>query len=176
MVLGSVMMLSPALTSRRAFLCVPPPPMQTSAVAPVVGGDPGGHVADLPVDLHAVGLFPAGAEDRAADGQDSREGGLVEPQPAVLGEAEEAVAEADDLPAEFADGGLADGADGRVQPGAVAPRREDADALDQGAFHGSARRIPPEVPPHQWPFSRPGTCYLRRGSMSAVRRSDWKKT
>jgi len=64
-----------------------------------------------------------------ADGENAGEIGFVEPHKAVLGEAEKAVAEADHLPAVFADGGLADGADGGVEAGAVAARGQDADAF-----------------------------------------------
>lgn len=106
----------------------------------IVGRDDVGHVALLALDRHAVGLVAAGAEDGAADGEDAGEGGFVEGDEAVFGEAEVAVAEADDVPSEIADGGFADGADGGVETGAVAAGGEDADAFD-GFHRGVPRRV-----------------------------------
>ncbi len=86
------------------------------------------HVADLAVDDHAVHLVAAGAEDGAADGEDAGEGAGVERDVAVLDQAADAVAVADQLQP-CADRRLAEAADGGVQAGAVAAGGEDPDPL-----------------------------------------------
>ena len=130
-VLGSVRTLRPARPRRRAFLAVPPPPRQTRPSRRSLSADLDdrpGHVPDLAVYEHAVRLVAAGAEDRAADGEDPGERPLLEADLAVLRQPAEAVPEADHLHAVGADRRLPEGADRRVQAGAVAPGREDADA------------------------------------------------
>ncbi len=142
MVLGSVITSSPAFDRRRAFLAVPPPPRHTSPVEArlaVVGDDGLGHVHELAIDEHLVGLVAAGAEDRAADGKDPGQRSGVEPDPAVLSQAAEAVPVPDDLYPVGADRGLAEAADGGVQTGAVAAGREDANAA-LGGHAGILRR------------------------------------
>ena len=74
-------------------------------------------------------LVAARAENRAADGENSRERGLVEFDPAVFDEATKAVAEADNLHA-VVQRGFADAANGCVETGAIAARSENADAFD----------------------------------------------
>jgi hypothetical protein len=88
-----------------------------------------GHVARASVNQHPVRLVAARAEDGAADGEDAGERGLVELQPPVLDEAAKAVAEAENFHAVKTERGLADAADGGVESGAVAARRQDADAF-----------------------------------------------
>jgi hypothetical protein len=99
----------------------------------VIFDDDIGHVARATVNQHAVRLVAAGAENRAADGEDAGERGLVELQPPVFHEPAKAVAEADDLHAVKTERGFADAANGGVQSGAVAARRQNADAF--GFFH-----------------------------------------
>jgi len=106
----------------------------------VVVHDDTGHVLRAAIDDHAVGLVTAGAEDGAADGKDAGERVLVELDAAVVHEAAKAVAEADEFHAVIADGGFADTADGGVKAGAVAARREDADAFDFFAHAGNYLR------------------------------------
>ncbi len=89
-----------------------------------------GHVARAAVNDHAVRLVAAGAENGAAHGEDARERGFVEPDPAVFDEAAKTVAKADDLHAVKAETGFADATNGGVQAGAVAASGEDADAFD----------------------------------------------
>ena len=80
MVLGRVTTFSPASFSRRAFFCVPPPPMQIRAsrwLRRIGIDDRAGHVADLAADLHLVRLVAAGAQDRPAAGEDAGEHGWL---------------------------------------------------------------------------------------------------
>jgi hypothetical protein len=91
-----------------------------------------GHVQRLAAHQHPVGLVTAGAEDGAAHGQDARELRLVEVDAALLHQATEAVAEADDAHVVGADGGLAHATDGGVEAGAVAAGGEDPDGLAHG--------------------------------------------
>jgi hypothetical protein len=74
----------------------------------------------------------AGAEDRAANGEDSGQRVSIEPQPPVRDQAAETVAKTDDLHAVKAEGGFADAADGGIQTGAVAAGGQDADAFGFG--------------------------------------------
>ena len=106
-------------------------------VALVGGDDLRAEVPDAVRRLGAVGFEPAGAEERAAVGEDARKGALLERDGTVVDEALEAIAKADHFPAVGADRGLAHGTDRGVEPGAVAAGGEDADSLLR-AFHRSA--------------------------------------
>ena len=132
MVLGSVTTFSPACFSRRAFFCVPPPPMQIEGVemvAVVRIEDRAGHVADLAADLHLVRLVAAGAQDRAAAGEDAGEHGALQGHRAVVDQAAKAVAEADQFHVEDIAGGFAHAADGRIQTRTIAAAGEDSNLL-----------------------------------------------
>ena len=85
------------------------------------------HVAGLAVDDHAVHLVAAGAQDRAADGEDARQRLAVHRHEAVLDQPADAVPEADQFHAVVADCRLAEAADRGVQAGAVTAGGEDAD-------------------------------------------------
>ena len=76
---------------------------------------------DFVKELH--GLDDA---DGLAGGEDARHSLVVERQRAVVDEALEAVAEADDAEAVLGDGRFGHGADDGVEPGAVAPAGEQA--------------------------------------------------
>ena len=96
----------------------------------VVRHDRVGHVAHLAVKLHAMRLVAARAENRAADGENAREGPLVQAHAQILRKSAIAVAEAEDFHAVTAERGLANTANGGVETGRVAARRDDADASD----------------------------------------------
>ena len=96
----------------------------------VIGDDCLGHVAGAAVNDHAVRLVAAGAKNRAADGENSRERGAVEFHSAVFHEAAKAVAKADEFHAVVGQAGFADATDGGVEAGAVAASGEDSGAFD----------------------------------------------
>ena len=62
---------------------------RVQAVLPAVRHDHVAHVADAALDLHAVRLDAAGAENRAADREDAGQGVLVERQRPILDQARE---------------------------------------------------------------------------------------
>ena len=101
-------------------------------VAMVVLDDQIGHVLCLAGDLHLVRLVPAGAENRAADGENAGQHAAAEIDAAVLHQSAKAVAKADDPHAEGFLRGLADAANGGIESGAVAAGGEDSDALGHG--------------------------------------------
>ena len=119
------------LEPQRAFLraAAAKTDQRVEAVTPVIFDDDAGHVMHAPVNRHALRLVAARAEDGAANGEDAGERGSVELQTPVFDDAAETVAEADDFHAVKAEGGFADAANGGVQTGAVAARRQDADAF-----------------------------------------------
>src|SRR5581483_5604980 len=86
------------------------------------------HIARASVDQHAMRFIAAGAEDRAADGQDAGEGVFIEFEAAIFDDSAEAIAEPDDFHV-VAQGRFADAANGRVETGTVAARREDAESF-----------------------------------------------
>ena len=104
-------------------------------VPSVIGGDHMGHVPDPAVDLHAMRLVAARAENRSAGRENARKSRLGELDRPVLGEAEEPVAKTHDLPVVLAYGCFSDGPDGGIQPRAVAARRQDPYAQRWLAFH-----------------------------------------
>ncbi|OQA01398.1 MAG: hypothetical protein BWY71_00400 [Planctomycetes bacterium ADurb.Bin412] len=88
-------------------------------------------------ELAGVGLV-AGAEDRAALGEDIADIFGAEEVHAFFNQAEEAVLDAHDGQAVFVDGGFGDGPDDSVEAGAVSAAGEDTDGfnLGFGAFGG----------------------------------------
>ena len=98
-------------------------------MALIVVDDHLGHVQHLAADRHLVRLVAAGAEDGAAQGEDARQHFALEQNGAVLHQAAKAVAEADDLHVVGVEGALADGADGRIEAGAVAARGQHTDTF-----------------------------------------------
>src|SRR5262249_8207315 len=77
----------------------------------------------------------AGAKDGAAGGEDAGHVLEVEDARVILDQAAKALLDADDLDVEVAHRGLANAADGGIEPGAIAARGEDADALGTGEGH-----------------------------------------
>jgi len=116
-----------------------------------------GHVLGATVNHHAVRLVAARAKNRAADGENAGERGLVELEAFVFHEAAKAVAKADDFHPVITERRLADATDSGVESGAVAARGEDADAF---RFFGHAvgyLKLPGEfVEQNFWKFSRAG--------------------
>ncbi len=93
-------------------------------VAPVVVDDGFGHVGGFAVDPHAVRLVAAGAEDGAAQGEDTGEHVAIQAHGSDLHQAPEAVPESDHLHPVVTLGTLADGPNCSVQAGAVAAGRQ----------------------------------------------------
>ncbi|MPM82448.1 hypothetical protein SDC9_129509 [bioreactor metagenome] len=87
------------------------------------------HVDGFVADPELVRLVARGAEDRAAGGEDAGQGHRVERDVAVLDQAADAVAEADHLHAVVPHSRLAEPADRRVQPRAVAPCGQHSDPV-----------------------------------------------
>ena len=81
--------------------------------------------------------FVGGAEDGAAKGEDAGDIAKVEWSELVFDEPEEAVLDAEDLPAVIEDGGLGDGSDDGVEAGAIASSCQDADAFGRRGHRGS---------------------------------------
>ena len=131
MVFGSVMTGRPFSDRRNAFFCVPPADAdnRVQTVSPAVGQNHVAHVANAPLDLQAVGLDAAGAENRAADRENAGEGMPVQWKSTVLDQPEKAVANADGLDA-ATEHGLPDATNRGVQSGAVPSGSQDADPLD----------------------------------------------
>ena len=88
-----------------------------------------GHVLDLGAHRHFMGFVAAGAEDGAAQGEDAGKNLALQVHGAVFHQTAEAVAKADGLHVVGVQGAFADGPDGRVQAGAVAARRQHANAF-----------------------------------------------
>jgi len=80
-----------------------------------------------PADGSVKPRFPHHVDGLAADGEDARHPIEVEPDRVVFHQASEPVPETGQLHPVVADGGLADAADCRIQPRAVAPRGQNAD-------------------------------------------------
>src|ERR1019366_4568142 len=92
--------------------------------------DDTGHVLGTAVNHHAMLLVTAGAENRAADGENTGKCGAIQIDTPILDQSAKTVAKTDDLHAVVAKRSFADAADGCVQAGAVASSSEDANALN----------------------------------------------
>ena len=95
-----------------------------------------GHVLHLGADRHLVRLVAAGAEDGAAEGEDAGEDLAFQVDGPVLHEAAETVAEADHLHVVGIERALANGPDGRIEPGAVTAGGQHADTFSHVISYG----------------------------------------
>jgi hypothetical protein len=97
---------------------------------PAVACDQWSQITVMAADLHAVWLDPAGAQKGAAGREEVPQAGPIEAQKALLEQAEESIADAQDLDAGVAEGGFANRPNRGVQAGTVSSRCEDADAFN----------------------------------------------
>jgi hypothetical protein len=101
----------------------------------------GEHAADLFGAVDAVGerVGPRGAEDRAAASEDSHRAGTGQLERVALEHAGPAMAEADAGVVRIVECSTHDRADHRVEPGAVSPTGQDADACHVAAAYETRR-------------------------------------
>ena len=129
-----------------------------------IAPDNTGHVLGSAVHHHAMRLVAAGAENRAADGENAGKSSAVQIDSPVLDQATKAIAKTDDLPPVVTKRGFADASDGSVQARAVAAGRENPDALN---FCGHEKQI--------WTsggvFVEPGRCCFELHVRSCFRAS-----
>jgi predicted permease len=112
------------------------------------------HVANPSLDLHAVGLDAARAENRPADGENAGERVFVQRKRTILDQPQKAVADAHGLDA-AAEHRLSHAANRRVQSGAIAARGQDADPFDLlHAARSSRLRLPATIRARAAPRNR----------------------
>ncbi len=84
------------------------------------------HVADFAIDDHFVGLVAAGAEDRAAIGEDARQHAGFELHGFVADQAAKAIAETGEPHVIRIATRAANPANGRIQPGTITAARQNS--------------------------------------------------
>jgi len=141
------------------------------------------HVHGLAINDHPVRLVATRAQDGSADSQDAREVGRAKADRSILGEAFEAIAEAQDVHV-VRKRSLGEATDGCVEPRAVAARRQDPDATGsvrslgsrlgsplschEGQGYGLAQRPrAPDPTPPPTPVRAPGSGTAARSPASS---------
>src|SRR6185369_1722335 len=81
------------------------------------------HVVNFTLNIHSMRFIATGAENCAADGEDSRERAFIEAHAQILSEAAEAVAETDDFHAVGTESRFPNATNGGVQSGTISACR-----------------------------------------------------
>src|SRR5205085_9347455 len=110
-------------------------------------------VGRFSVELHAVRLVTAGAQNGAPNRQDAGESLFIEPHAPVLDQAAKAVTKAEELHAVKTDGRLAHRADGGVEARAIPAGGENAYALGFAHVGNRASVISNSIGDRSWVIS-----------------------